>query len=328
MIKYNTPQELFTAICDKIRDKTNSNELINHQDIPDKIKLIDNNDTILFIDSAIQRKNTICYSFNNTTITKISSRIFSTTNLTTIDLPECTSIGEYAFSNCTNLTTVNLPECTYIGGCAFNGCTNLTTVNLLECTSIGNYAFWDCTHLTTVNLPKCTSIGYAAFSGCTNLATVNLPECTSIGDNVFVSCTNLTTVNLPKCTSIGNYAFDHCTNLTTIDLPECTSIGGHAFESCTNLTTVNLPKCTSIGDYAFYFCTSLTTIILSNNQIVTLEDVRAFNYSSIKNGTGYVYVPDNLVDSYKTATKWSTYANQIKPISELPSNLKEEYGYE
>ena len=37
MYKYNTPQELFTAICDKIRDKTNSNELINHQDIPDKI---------------------------------------------------------------------------------------------------------------------------------------------------------------------------------------------------------------------------------------------------------------------------------------------------
>ena len=31
----------------------------------------------------------------------------------------------------------------------------------------------------------------------------------------------------------------------------------------------------------------------------------------------YFYVPDNLVDSYKAATNWSTYANQIRPISEL-----------
>ena len=92
MYKYNTPQELFTAICDKIRDKTNSNELINHQDIPDKIDKLMGNDTKLFIDSAIQGENTIRYSFNNTTITKISSRIFSTTNLATVDLPKCTSI--------------------------------------------------------------------------------------------------------------------------------------------------------------------------------------------------------------------------------------------
>ena len=29
MIKYNTPQELFTAICDKIRDKTNKLIVMN-----------------------------------------------------------------------------------------------------------------------------------------------------------------------------------------------------------------------------------------------------------------------------------------------------------
>ena len=94
MYKYNTPQELFTAICNSIRNKTNSNELINHQDIPDKIDNLADSDTILFIDSAVQGKNTICYSFNNTTITKISSTIFATTNLTTVNLPECTSIGK------------------------------------------------------------------------------------------------------------------------------------------------------------------------------------------------------------------------------------------
>lgn len=31
----------------------------------------------------------------------------------------------------------------------------------------------------------------------------------------------------------------------------------------------------------------------------------------------YFYVPDELVDSYKAATNWSTYADQIRPISDL-----------
>ena len=171
--------------------------------------------------------------------------------------------------------------------------------------NIAGYKFYG-SGLTTVNLPKCISIGYAAFSNCTNLITVNLPECTNIEGDAFENCTSLTTIVLPKCTFINHYAFKNCTSLTTVNLPECTNIGTCAFENCTNLTT----------------------IILSNNQIVTLKDIRAFNNSSIANGTGYIYVPDNLVDSYKTATNWSTYANQIKPINELPSNLKEEYGYE
>ena len=130
-----------------------------------------------------------------------------------------------------------------------------------------------------------------------------------------------------RITTVRNMLFDGCASLTTIDLPECTTIEYNAFTGCTSLTTVDLPKCTFIGNTAFAGCTNLTTIILSNNQVVTLGNINAFNNSPIKNGIGYVYVPDNLVNSYKTATNWSSYANQIKPLSELPSNLKEEYGY-
>ena len=150
---------------------------------------------------------------------------------------------------------------------------------------------------------------------------------TTVRNELFKSCTSLTTIDLSECTSIGEYAFQYCTSLTTVNLPKCTSIGGYAFYSCTNLTTVDLPKCTSIRSYTFSSCTNLTTVILSNNQVVTLMHPSAFSNSAISRRTGYIYVPDNLVDSYKTATNWSTYASQIKPLSELPSNLKEEYGY-
>ena len=145
---------------------------------------------------------------------------------------------------------------------------------------------------------------------------------TTVKNRLFSNCTSLTTINLPECTTLCYQAFMNCTNLVTVDLPKCTTIEYNAFTSCTSLTTVNLPECTSIGNTAFAGCTNLTTIILSNNQVVTLRNINAFNNSPIKNGIGYVYVPDNLVDSYKSDTNWSTYANQIKPLSELPSNLK------
>ena len=264
MIKYNTPQELFTAICDKIRDKTNSNELINHQDIPDKIDNLVDSDIINEYNSA-------------------KNLIMSNSSIPNIFTDDTIKILQLSFPFNSILQKINLPECTSIGS---------------------GYAFYNCTSLTIVDLPKCTSIGTKAFKQCINLTTVNLPECTSIDYGAFDRCTSLTTVNLHKCSSIDNYAFANCTSLTTIDLPECTSI----------------------VDSAFYGCTNLTTIILSSNQVVTLNNINAFTNSPIANGSGYIYVPDNLVDSYKTATNWSTYANRIKPISELPSELKEEYN--
>ena len=173
---------------------------------------------------------------------------------------------------------------------------------------------------------RITTVKSKLFDHCSGLTTIDLPKCTSIKSVAFNNCTSLTTIDLPKCTSIGEYAFAYCENLTTVNLPKCTSIGEYAFDHCSGLTTIDLPKCTSIEYYAFDNCTSLTTIIFSANQVVYICR-NAFISSPIGRGTGYVYVPDNLVNSYKSDTDWSTYANQIKPISSLPSNLKEEYGY-
>ena len=34
--------------------------------------------------------------------------------------------------------------------------------------------------------------------------------------------------------------------------------------------------------------------------------------------TGYIYVPRALVNSYKAATNWSTFASQIRAIEDYP----------
>jgi hypothetical protein len=41
-------------------------------------------------------------------------------------------------------------------------------------------------------------------------------------------------------------------------------------------------------------------------------------YSGFTNGTGYIYVPATLVDTYKAGTNWSTHADQIRAIEDYP----------
>lgn len=95
-----------------------------------------------------------------------------------------------------------------------------------------------------------------------------------------------------------------------------TSIGSHALSECKSLTIVDVPNCKRINTYAFYN-SGLTTLVLRSDTLVTTT-ANAFDKTPIKTGTGYIYVPRALVDSYKTDTNWSTYANQIRAIEDYP----------
>ena len=165
-------------------------------------------------------------------------------------------------------------------------------------TTVAKYTFYNCTNLTTVDLPNVTSVGEYAFYGCSNLTTIDLPYITSMSDS---------------------YIFAECTNLTTINLPNVTSVGDRVFIRCTNLTTINLPNVTSIGAYTFYDCSNLTTVKLCSSTMCSLKDKASFSNTPIQSGTGYIYVPRALIEDYKVATNWTTFANQFRAIEDYPN---------
>jgi hypothetical protein len=102
-----------------------------------------------------------------------------------------------AFSGCTGLTSVSIPQATSIDSYAFSGCTGLTSVSIPQATSIGNSAFSGCTGLTSVSIPQATSIGYSAFYGCTGLTSVTLGATPpTLGANIFSSITIAQTVTV------------------------------------------------------------------------------------------------------------------------------------
>lgn len=159
-----------------------------------------------------------------------------------------------------------------------------------------------------------TRIGYSAFYNCFALTTANFLAVTKVDNYAFYNCFALTTVGFPAVTSIGNYAFYECSALTAVDFPVATSIGSNVFYDCSNLTTADLPVAASISSNAFYKCSKLASLILRSGVMATLVNASAFTRTPIASGTGYIYVPAALVDSYKAANNWSTYANQFRAL--------------
>ena len=170
--------------------------------------------------------------------------------------------------------------------------------------------------ITEISSSSATSIGSYAFYSCSSLTTANFPVATSIGTSAFQYCRSLTTVNFPVATSLETSAFQNCNSLTTANFPVATSIRTSAFQNCSSLTPANFPVATSIGTSAFQYCRSLKSLLLRNNKVCTLSSTNTFNSTPISSGTGYIYVPYELIEQYKTANNWSTYASRFRALED------------
>lgn len=139
----------------------------------------------------------------------------------------------------------------------------------------------------------------------------NLP---SGDDSILISLIDrtATSIEIPEGTTrIGSNAFRGCTGLTSITIPDSvTRIGSDAFNGCIGLTSITIPdSVTSIGYNAFYGCTNLTEIDFStHNAVPTLANISVFYNTS---SSLVIKVPSALLDEWKAATNWSTYADKI-----------------
>lgn len=171
-------------------------------------------------------------------------------------------------------------------------------------TKVGNYAFAGM-GIESINLPKVNTVGKYGFRGCTFLTEIDLPNLQRLsekGDYAFGYCEKVTRYNLPRLATDS-------TNSTYAELRQ-TFIGNYALER------LELKNEIVISTACFKNCKVLKTLILGD--LATLKSTDAFDGTPIKNGTGYIYVPDNKVSTYKTATNWRLFASQIKGYSEIP----------
>ena len=154
-------------------------------------------------------------------------------------------------------------------------------------------------------------------------------NCKTVTDTAFITCMNAMHLELPSVTTIGQASFKNGLDCESVELPEVTSIGYNCF-GVTKIRCIELPKCTSIDTHSFYYDNRLKVIALPGDTLCTLGGsimYMSVNFSAA-DGPGRIYVNDALVDDYKAATNWATWASRIYPISEWDGSIPEsKYDY-
>ncbi len=245
---------------------------------------------------------------------RISTDMFSwCTSLSSVTIPTTTTlIDNYAFFACSSLSSVTIPEnVSSIGNYSFSWCTSLRELKLpSSVSSVGFYGFSNCTSLVSLILSEnMTSINDYTFDGCTSLRSITFPEgLLNIGTHAFSRCSSLESVTFPSSMSsiTGNYAFSNCTSLSSVSFPEgLDSVGDYTFNGCTSLLSVSFPEgMSSVGDYTFSDCALLTKIFCYASVPPVLL---AQTFNKLDPKKIFVYVPKELVETYKMAMYWSDF---------------------
>lgn len=147
------------------------------------------------------------------------------------------------------------------------------------------------------------------------------PTVNTLGDAALVDAIlddSLTELQDDLITNLPAYGWRDAAALKKVVFGSVTKMANHVFASDTGLKIADFHKITSIGDNAFAWCSNFDTLILRGSTLCTLGGSSVFRDTPIASGTGYIYVPAVLVDSYKTASRWSTYAAQIRAIEDYP----------
>lgn len=108
-------------------------------------------------------------------------------------------------------------------------------------------------------------------------------------------------------TKVGENCLRNHTALTDVTLSQCESVQSYGLADCTNLEVVDMLGNGTIAANAFYGDTKLAYLLLRGASKTSLYDTSAFSYTSIGRSNGAVYVPSDLLATYKADTYWKNF---------------------
>ncbi len=218
-------------------------------------------------------------------------------SLECVKFPKVLTIGQYAFSN---------GSATGASGYGYEG-------YFPECQEIRSYAF-------------ANEVGVGPM-----LKKANFPKVKNISSYAFYKNALLEEVFFPECTSVGTYAFgsNQGTNKVKIAaFPKLETLQENSFGGWWAVKVLDLGAPTSIPRYCFSGDYLLVSIVLRTQTMCTLANANGlyncYHFNGTTNTTfnpdglkdGYIYVPYALIEEYKAATNWSTFAEQFRALED------------
>lgn len=267
-----------------------------------------------------ENKQTIIDTYNN-------SMIVGCINSEIPDNVE--SIYHYCFTGNHDIVTVHLGNIKQIDGYAFNSCHKLKSIVIhTEATSsvpvLQNSAFNKCDALENIYVPIDKVNDYKAATNWNAIADKikpMVPYTVIYDDDSKQTIDNFeeineTSMNIKSIVCGTQHTIKHCpASLTNITLSDhILTIEDNAFYNCIHLTEIILPNVRHIHN-GFVGCSNLISVTIPQT-IPPRIDFTALN----PNANLKIYVPAEAIDTYKTDTEWSHYANKILPIPETDNN--------
>lgn len=171
---------------------------------------------------------------------------------------------------------------------------------------LNEYLLGTKTKITKEDLEGLTEIRYGMFYYAP-ITEVEFPSTVTILRQRCFMNTSLTSVNLEGITEIGEYAFSFAPIKELVLPSSIKKYGQRCFERCEQLEKVTIESQTGLPPHMFQYDTSLKRVIC------LLETPPAIYADQFKQFTGgeTIEVRADLVETYKTATNWSVYADYI-----------------
>lgn len=119
---------------------------------------------------------------------------YMSNQITAVNLSSCDTVLSNAFQYCQNLSSVDLPLCTSLGEYAFYNDTSITYLSLPACKYV-DFAALAVMPLASISLPACEYLGDSAFEGC-YFTEIYLGPCSVIGDYCIRQMLNLSKLTI------------------------------------------------------------------------------------------------------------------------------------
>lgn len=222
-------------------------------------------------------------------------KVFTGTNIETIDIPKDFTLGKEMFEKCWELRSVNLlgSGITIPERC-FSNCTNLTEIDITRAALIKDEAFCRCQNLSVRTIPANTLVSVSAFSE-SGVTDVVIEDISKVCNRVFTDCKSLKklTINVADGpTSVSSALVKGCENLQTVvftgRVQNLQVIEAAAFKGTERLKTISLPDAVKTISKTAFFDSGIEAICLPKNlkQIGTM----AFAGSGLKG----IVIPDKV----------------------------------
>ncbi|MGM0175676.1 leucine-rich repeat protein [Enterococcus sp. DIV0800] len=121
-------------------------------------------------------------------------------------------------------------------------------------------------------------------------------------------------ISLPLAESLGYGCFYSSRYVNNVYIPLVKAIPEYCFSGCM-FDKIELPSVTLFKEYALAN-TYFKEVFLGADQVIVVSNRNAFYGSSILKGNAKIFVPDHLLEAYRTATNWVEFSDSIYPISE------------